>query len=59
MDQGESSKWVAAYQEDPKLQMALKELQQGRPFGDLQLTPRVLIIVHQDGQQKIVVPLSL
>ena len=59
MDQGESSKWVAAYQEDPKLQTASKELQQGRPFGDLQLTPHGLIMVHRDGQQKIVVPSSL
>ena len=41
------------------MQTALTELQQRHPFGDMQLNTLGLITVCRDGQQKIVVPLSL
>ena len=37
-------RWVAAYEADPQLRTALRELQSGRPFGQMQLNSLGLLV---------------
>ena len=52
-------KWMTAYQEDPSHKTAFHQLRQGKPFCEYFLTPKGLMAVNKEGQQKIVVPQSL
>ena len=52
-------KWTIAYQEDPSHKTAFHQLRQGKPFREYFLTPKGLMAVNKEGQQKIVVPQSL
>ena len=56
MDQGESHKWVIAYEADPHLRVVLELLHQGQRKDDYVLIPSGLIGIKKHGQTKSVVP---
>ena len=57
--QEENSQWVEAYQNDPRLKKAFRELQRGQSFGDLQLNSLGFITIVKGGQHKLVILKSL
>ena len=60
LDEDTQSRWIAAYENDPRLRTALCELRQGQPYGHMQLNSLgLLVVVDNSGERKLVVPASL